>query len=265
MSFLEAAGHRLEYVWIGPPPETAPTIVFLHEGLGSISQWRDFPAAVCTATGCGGLVYNRLGHGASDPLRAPRPVHFMHDEALVALPAVLAASRIHRPVLLGHSDGGSIALIYAGANPGSVRGLVLEAPHVFVEDVSVESIARIRTVYETTDLRSRLARHHGANTDGVFYGWNDVWLRPAFRAWNVEEYLAGIDCPVLVVQGETDEYGSLRQVDAIAAATRGRVETLVLPRCGHAPHIDQRQTVEQAVVRFVRKRLLGAAGDAAAR
>lgn len=225
-----------------------PTLVLLHEGLGSVSTWRDFPDALATRTGCPVLVYSRAGHGASPPPDAPRGVRFMHDEATVVLPALLQQFAIDTPVLVGHSDGGSIALIYAGTRPA--RGLVLLAPHVFVEDCSIESIARMRELYATTDLRARLARHH-ADVDAAFHGWNDVWLNPAFREWNIEEYLRAITCPVLVLQGEDDEYGTRAQVDAIAAQVSGPVDVELLPRCGHAPHRDQREKVLERVAAFV--------------
>ena len=166
MQWVRAAGHRLEYIWIGPPPDQAPTLVFLHEGLGSVSLWRDFPSALADRTACGALVYSRWGHGVSDRLEGPRSVAFMHDEALVTLPEVLAALNVRQPILVGHSDGGSIALIYAGAAAGPLVALVLEAPHVFVEDLSVKSIAQIKDTYEGTDLGARMARHHGDNKIG---------------------------------------------------------------------------------------------------
>lgn len=249
--FVTIAGHKLEYAWIGAPASAAPTIVFLHEGLGCVSLWRDFPAAVAAATGCGALVYSRWGYGASDPLDGPRSVGFMHDEALETLPAVLGALGVHDPILFGHSDGGSIALIYAGAGAGPVRALALEAPHVFVEDVSVASIARMKTLYEAGDLKARFARYHGENTEGAFRGWNDVWLLPEFRHWNIEASLARITCPILVIQGEDDEYGTMKQVDAIARQVRGPVERLRLAGCGHAPHVDQRTAVLDAVTGFI--------------
>jgi pimeloyl-ACP methyl ester carboxylesterase len=255
---LRVRGHRLEYTWIGPSPEVVPTLVFLHEGLGSVSLWRDFPGAVCARTGCSGLVYSRRGHGRSDPIDGPRSVRFMHEEALDELPEILALLGIARPILVGHSDGGSIALIHAGARPTEVRGLVLEAPHVFVEDVSVESIARMRTLYETTDLKTRMSRHHGDNTETMFRGWNDVWRCPEFRAWNLEEDLRRVTCPVLVIQGEGDEYGTRRQVDAVGAGVSGPFESLLLADCGHVPHVDQRALVEDAMVKFVLNEVLGA-------
>jgi pimeloyl-ACP methyl ester carboxylesterase len=251
---LVVGGHRLEVAWHGPPPAAAPTLVFLHEGLGSVSAWRDFPARVASATGLGALVYSRLGYGASDPVTLPRPLTYMHDEALAVLPQVLDVAGIRDCVLFGHSDGGSIALVFAASGlPQSERvlSLVLEAPHVFVEDISVKSIAAARVAYETGDLRSRLARHHGANVEGAFRGWNDAWLDPAFRRWNIEEYLSRVRVPSLVIQGEDDAYGTLAQVDAIARGSAGPVTRLVLPRCGHAPHRDRPEEVVAAVAGFV--------------
>jgi len=246
------AGRRLECVWIGPPPSATPTLVFLHEGLGSVSLWRDFPEALCRQTGCGGLVYSRWGHGNSDGLDRPRPVRFMHDEALVVLPQVIEAFEIQRPILVGHSDGGSIALIYAGSGLGTPMALILEAPHVFVEDLTVNSIAQLSARFETTDLRARLARHHGENVDTLFRDWTDIWLNPAFRTWNIEEYLPGVRSPTLLIQGLQDEYGTRRQVDAIVSAVAGPTETLVLDACGHTPNVDQRALVETAMAQFVR-------------
>ncbi|HEX5870767.1 MAG TPA: alpha/beta hydrolase, partial [Longimicrobium sp.] len=241
----------LECRWIGPGADEAPTIVFLHEGLGSVSTWRDFPDALAAATGCGALVYSRAGYGKSDPVDLPRPVRFMHDEARL-LPDVLAAAGIREAILLGHSDGASIALIAAGTEsiPG-LRALVLEAPHTFAEPCGLESIAKIADVYRTTNLRERLARHHGDNTDVAFWGWNRVWLHPDFRAWNIEDALPGITVPALVVQGEDDEYGSWKQVESIQRHSGGPVETLRVPRCGHAPHAEQRDAVLAAMTRFV--------------
>ena len=184
---VTAAGLRLETRWVGPSPEEAPTLVFLHEGLGSVSMWRDFPDRLARATGCGALIYSRAGYGKSDPAPLPRPVRFMHDEAEI-LREVLAQTQIRESILVGHSDGASIALIYAGSRPAAgLKGLILEAPHVFTESHGLASIARMTEVFRTTDLRDRLSRHHGANVDIAFQGWNDVWLNPDFRAWNVEE------------------------------------------------------------------------------
>ena len=218
-------------------------------------MWRDFPDRLASATGCSALVYSRMGYGASDPVRAPRPVRFMHDEALEVLPAVLESFKLEDVVLFGHSDGASIALIHAGARPGSVRALVLEAPHVFVEPVCIEGITQIAADYETTRLRERLARHHGPNTDSMFRTWTDVWLRPEFRKWNIEECLPAIECPVLVVQGEDDAYGTLGQVDAVVTHVRGPTEPLGLPHCGHSPHSERPDEVLAAAARFIHRTL----------
>lgn len=256
--FLHAGGRRLEYVWHGPPPGEAPTLVFLHEGLGCVSLWRDFPARLAEATGCGALVYSRAGYGRSDPVPLPRPVRFMHDEGLRVLPEVLDAAGVRDAILVGHSDGASIALVHAGSGAADrVRALVLEAPHVFVEDVSVASIAAIGEAYRDTDLRARLARHHGGNVDCAFHGWNGVWLDPEFRAWNIEDCLPRVAVPVLVVQGEADEYGTVAQVEAIRRQAAGPVETVILPGVGHSPHRDAPDATLEAMARFV-GRVVGA-------
>jgi pimeloyl-ACP methyl ester carboxylesterase len=253
LTSFEILGRHLEYRWIGPRPADAPSIVFLHEGLGCLGMWRDFPERVASSTGCGALVYSRMGYGASDPVRGPRPVRFMHDEALDVLPAVLEHFKLEEVVLFGHSDGASIALIHAGARSGSIRALVLEAPHVFVEPVCIEGITRIAADYETTRLRERLARHHGRNTDSMFRTWTDVWLRPEFRQWNIEEYLPAIECPVLVVQGQDDEYGTLEQVAAVMTRVNGPAESLLLEHCAHSPHSERPDEVFEAAARFVKK------------
>jgi pimeloyl-ACP methyl ester carboxylesterase len=256
---MRAGGHRLEYAWYGSPPDKAPTLVFLHEGLGSVSTWREFPARVAQATGCGALVYSRAGYGNSDPVTLPRPKSFMHDEALVTLPDVLDYAAVRHAVLVGHSDGGSIALIYAGGKRDArLCGLVLEAPHVFVEDLSVESIRKAAEYYVDGPLKQALERRHGRNVECAFWGWNRVWLDPEFRSWNIEEYLKGISVPVLVIQGEQDEYGTLRQVEAIERGCKGPVESVILPRCGHSPHRDRPKRTLAAVTSFVRRELLRA-------
>jgi pimeloyl-ACP methyl ester carboxylesterase len=251
-------GHRLETLFYPALDETRSTIVMLHEGLGSVSMWRDFPARVAAATQCGVLAYSRYGHGASDALREPRSVGFMHHEATVALPELLRLLHIEKPVLLGHSDGGSIALIYAAlasaqSDLAQPRALILEAPHVFVEDVTVESIAKVREVYASTDLRSKLARHHN-HVDEMFREWMAIWLDPKFRDWNIEDMLPTVRCPVLVIQGTDDEYGSMAQVAAIRRGVAG-AETLLLPECGHSPHRDQTESTLEAIVGFLDERL----------
>jgi pimeloyl-ACP methyl ester carboxylesterase len=253
LTSFEVLEQHLEYRWIGPRPDVAPTIVFLHEGLGCLATWGDFPDRLASATGCGSLVYSRMGYGASDPVPGLRSVRFMHDEALHVLPAVIERFRLQEVVLLGHSDGASIAIIYGGARLGPIRALVLEAPHVFVEPICIDSITRIARAYETTRLPERLARYHGPNTDSMFKTWIDVWLRPGFRQWNIEEYLPAIRSPVLVVQGEDDEYGTVRQVDAVVTQVSGPAESLVLASCGHSPHTDRPDEVLEAASRFIRQ------------
>lgn len=248
---VTAAGHRLEYYWTRPPASGETALVFLHEGLGSAGLWRDFPAAVATATGQPALVYSRYGYGGSDVLAAKRGVDYMHHEALEVLPALRAELGIDNPILVGHSDGASIALIHAGAGRWPVRALALEAAHVFVEDISIAGIEAARAAYETTDLPQRLARHH-ADADKTFFGWNDIWLDPAFRAWNIENYLGGVACPTLVIQGEDDEYGTPAQVAAIRDQVSGPVETRLLAACRHAPHRDQRGQTLDAIARFIK-------------
>lgn len=248
--FVTVAGKHLETLLIEARDEHSPTIVMLHEGLGSIALWKDFPQRVAERTGCGVLAYSRYGHGNSDRLLEKRPVSFMHHEAQVVLPELLEAFAVKHPILLGHSDGGSIALIYAGTFPTSPRALILEAPHVFVEDLSVESIAAAKVNFQNTDFREKLAKYH-AHVDETFWGWNDIWLDPAFRSWNIEEYLGSIRCPILCIQGEQDEYGTPAQVDAI----RSRVpatQIVMLAGCKHSPHRDQQEKTLTATADFVR-------------
>jgi pimeloyl-ACP methyl ester carboxylesterase len=249
MAFARAAGHRIEYERIDVGAPDRPTLVLLHEGLGSVAMWHDFPGRLAHAIGCNALVYSRWGYGESDPLTAPREVRYMHDEALVALPELLDTLGIERPVLVGHSDGGSIALIHAGAGARPVAAVVTLAAHVLVEDISVASIAAAKAAWETTDLRAKLARYH-ADVDSAFLGWNRIWLRPDFRAWNIEAYLPGIACPVLAIQGEDDEYGTMEQVRRIGAQVTD-ADLLALADCRHSPHRDQPDAVIEAITRFV--------------
>ena len=243
-------------------PRHAPLVVFLHEGLGSAAMWRDFPDRLCAAAGTRGLVWSRPGYGRSTP-RAPGErwaPDFMHRQAHAVLPALLAALGVDAscepPWLLGHSDGGSIALLHAARFTDAVAGAVVMAPHIRVEDVSVASIARARDAYRDTDLRARLARWHD-DPDSAFFGWNDAWLDPAFRAWSIEDELAAIRCPLLAIQGADDEYGTMAQIRGIAARVPG-TELLELERCGHAPHRDRPDAVIDAVAAFVRRHAGGA-------
>lgn len=247
---VEVQGHSLEVQRIANG-ESGPELVFLHEGLGSVSHWRDFPAQVAGATKCRATVYSRYGSGNSDVLTEPRSVRFMHDEGLKVLPDLLSKLKVDRPMLIGHSDGASIAIIYAGAHD-RVRGLVLMAPHVFVEDLSVESIAEARQQFETTDLPEKLARHH-RDARRTFWGWNDIWLRPDFRSWNIEEYLRRITCPILVIQGLQDQYGTMAQVEAIQRQAAGPVDVLAIDNCRHSPQRDQPVQTVQAITKFVHR------------
>ena len=242
---------RLEVQWVGVDRRDAPVVVFLHEGLGSVAMWRDFPAQFCAAHGLRGLVYSRYAYGRSTPRPhdEPFPVDFMHTEAREVLPALLDVLDIERAWLFGHSDGGSIALLAAAAHPTRVQGLVVVAPHCFVEPVSLESIARARDAYRGEGLRERLAKYHD-DVDSAFGGWNGVWLDPAFERWNIEAELDAITCPVLAVQGEADEYGTLEQVRAIQRRLP-KTRLLILPGCGHSPHREQPQALVAQAGAFI--------------
>src|SRR5690349_9650433 len=230
-----------------PGDPALPPVVLLHEGLGSVRLWRDFPAALGEATGARVVAFSRFGHGASDPPPRPRTPAFMHEEAREVLPASFDALGVEGPILVGHSDGASIALIHAASHP--VRAVVAMAPHVFVEEMCIVEIREAKREYETGGLRERMARHH-RDPDAAFYGWNDVWLDPAFRAWSIADLLPAIDAPVLVVQGSEDPYGTLAHADAVAAAASGSVERVVLG-CAHAPHLEAADETFAVVTRFV--------------
>ena len=249
--FLNAGGHRLEYHLIPAHQINRPTLVLLHEGLGSVAMWRDFPSRLAAVTGCRTLVYSRYGYGQSDLLEAPFGTDYMHREGRETLSEVLAALEIESPVLIGHSDGASIALLYAGTGH-SVAGVVVMAPHCFVEDISISSIAAARVAFETTDLPAKLGKYH-RDVNRTFWGWNDIWLHPDFRAWNIEDCLPGIRAPILAIQGEDDEYGTMAQIEAIAAGATAApdVELLKLADCRHSAHKDQTVAVIEAINRFV--------------
>ena len=242
---MKVAGVELETTEIAG---AEPALVFLHEGLGSVALWRDFPAKLAAATGRRALVYSRAGHGFSDIPAQARTPRFMHDEALDVLPELLRVAGIERPVLVGHSDGGSIALIHASAHP--VAGLILLAPHVFVEDLSVTSIEEARTTFETTDLGERMGRYH-RDAERTFRLWNDIWLAPEFRSWNIEDVLADVTAPTLLIQGANDQYGTLAQIEAIEAGVQGRVRRTVLD-CRHAPHLEAPDETLAAAAAFLR-------------
>jgi pimeloyl-ACP methyl ester carboxylesterase len=248
-SWVEIRGQRLEYVRLRVAGETAPTLVFLHEGLGSVALWKDFPRRLAHASGCNALVYSRQGYGLSSPLTGPREPDFMHVEALQVLPAALDAFDIRRPILFGHSDGASIALIHAGSGLRPVRGAILLAPHVMVEEVCLHSIAAARAGLAGSDLGTRLAPYH-TDPEGTFRGWCDIWLDPRFRDWNIEAEVARIRCPLLAIQGYDDEYGTMEQIDRIARLVPD-TEQLRLKDCRHSPHRDQPDAVIAAATRFI--------------
>jgi pimeloyl-ACP methyl ester carboxylesterase len=234
--FLRIGTSDLEYRMIGPAPADAPTIVMLHEGLGSAGLWGDFPSSLQAATGAGVFVYSRAGYGASTPVTLPRPMDYMHIEALDVLPKLLDAIGFRRGLLLGHSDGASIAAIYAGGHQDHrVQGIALIAPHFIIEDVGLASIARIKTAYETTELKAKLARWH-KDVDNAFYGWNSAWLDPTFHNWDISEYLAYIRVPIAILQGVDDEYGTMRQIEIAQEECYCPVDVTEIPGAGHSPH-----------------------------
>jgi pimeloyl-ACP methyl ester carboxylesterase len=253
--FLNLAPHQLEYRMIGPPPETAPTLVLLHEGLGSVGLWGDFPDRLAAATGAGVFAYSRAGYGQSSPVPLPRPLTYMHDEARDVLPPLLDVIGFRRGLLVGHSDGASIAAIYAGSvQDHRVRGLALMAPHFFAEESGIKAIEDARAAYATTDLRQKLARWH-KNPDIAFRGWNEAWLEPDFRKWNLTEELAYIRVPILIVQGADDQYGTVRQIEVAQEECYCPVEVALLPGVGHVPHKQAPDLTLRTVVDFANRLL----------
>lgn len=248
--FLRVGSSDLEYRMIGPAPDEAPTIVMLHEGLGSAGLWGDFPDRLQAATAAGVLVYSRAGYGASSKVDLPRPLDYMQIEALEVLPKLLDGIGFRRGLLLGHSDGASIAAIYAGGTGDHrVRGVALIAPHFVVEDISVTSIAAIKQAYETTELRTKLARWH-SDVDNAFYGWNGAWLDPKFRSWDICEYLAYIRVPVAILQGSDDQYGTLRQIEIAKDECYCPVDATIIPGAGHSPHREAPEATLHAISEF---------------
>lgn len=253
--FLDVAGQSLEYRMIGPHPDRAPTIVMLHEGLGSVGLWGDFPDKLAAARGAGIFVYSRAGYGQSSPAKLPRPLSYMHDEARDILPELLTAIGFKRGLLLGHSDGASIATVYAGSiQDHRIRGLILIAPHFFVEDVSIQSIAVAKTAYAQTDLRAKLARWH-KDPDNAFRGWNDAWLDPKFREWDITPELAYIRVPILIVQGEGDQYGTVKQIEAAREECYCPVEVALLAGAKHSPQREAPDAALKTVSEFANRLL----------
>ena len=251
---IEVDGKALEYVLHSSGDPSSPTLIFLHEGLGCLTLWRDFPEQVAAATGCNALVYSRFGYGNSATCDLPRPTNYMHIEALSILPQLIERLDIQKHIVVGHSDGGSIALIYAGGvRPKNLLGVITEAAHVFNESLSVQSISATREPYEQGNLRAKLKKYHGENVDCTFWGWFDVWLSADFWHWNIESFLPAIDVPVLVIQGKDDQYGTLAQVEAIMKGIGVSAETALFPNCAHTPHREQKALTFAAMQTFIHK------------
>src|SRR5471032_3176313 len=250
--FLRIGASDLEYRMIGPAPEQAPTIVMLHEGLGSAGLWGDFPEKLQAATGAGVLVYSRAGYGASTPAKLPRPLDYMHIEALEVLPKLLDRIGFRRGLLLGHSDGASIAAIYAGAHQDHrVQGVAMIAPHFVVEEMGIAAIAETSKAYEAGGLRAKLARWH-RDADNTFHGWNGAWLDPKFRNWDISEYLAYIRVPVAILQGADDQYGTIRQIEIAQEECYCPVDVTVIPGAGHSPHREAPEALLCSITEFVK-------------
>lgn len=251
--FLNLSAGRLEYQRFHSSKSDRLTLVLLHEGLGCVDLWKEFPAQLSTKTDCDVIAYSRFGYGRSDPIAVPRPLTYMHDEALKHLGPILDDLAVKRCVLIGHSDGASIAAIYAGGvKDDRVNALVLMAPHFFNEEVCVASIQKAKTTYEHEGLRERLKFYHGENVDCAFWGWNSAWLDPDFMQWNIEEYLPSIRVPTLAIQGEEDEYGSIEQIECLQKKSGGPVNTLMLQDCKHSPFRDQTDKTINAIVNFLK-------------
>ena len=254
-SYIVAAGHRLRARKLTHPDSggegSRPTLVFLHEGLGSIEMWHDFPAILAEATACDCLLYDRWGHGRSDPLDVERTIRYVHEEALNSLPEVLNHFHVDDAILIGHSDGGSIALIFAAEYPETVRGIITEAAHVFVEEITLQGIREAVDIYKNTHLKKKLAGYHGDNTEKIFRAWYETWLQPEFKSWDIQDCLPKIKCPVLVIQGEDDQYGTAAQVEAISKQVTGQSKPLLIPNCAHTPHKEARDRVTQEMTEFI--------------
>lgn len=253
VQFIEVAGKKLEAACFGPAPQVAPTIVLLHEGLGSLAQWKEFPALLAETTGLGVFAWSRASYGGSDPVELPRPVDYMTQEALQSLPGVLNAIGFERGMLLGHSDGASIASVYAGSViDHRVRGLIVMAPHYFTEPLALAAIREIKNAYLTTQMRSRLGKYH-KNVDNAFYGWNDAWLHPDFVDWNIADCIDYFRVPVLAIQGEEDQYGTVAQITEIEQRCYSPVEVCLIPECRHSPHADKPGETLSSIASFCRR------------
>jgi pimeloyl-ACP methyl ester carboxylesterase len=255
--YVSAAGCQLRVKIIEPEPRSLfmdrPTLVFLHEGLGCIEMWRDFPETLCEVVGCFGLVYDRKGYGQSEKFEGPWPVDYLRTESLLYLPALLNECSIDNAVLVGHSDGGTIALITAASHCNPVRGIITEAAHIFVEEITIEGIHKAVEAFKTTALKEKLFRYHKENTETIFSRWADRWLSSEFHNWNIREDLPKIACPALLLQGEDDEYGSRAQIEGIVSQVSGPVRFKLIPDCGHIPHFQAKDTVLTEMMRFIKE------------
>ena len=253
--YIVPAGRRLRVRKLTHPNSdgvgSRPTLVFLHEGLGSIEMWHDFPAILAETTACDCLIYDRWGHGRSDALDVQRTLHYVHHEALDSLPEVLNHSNVDDAILIGHSDGGTIDLIFAAEYPEILRGIITEAAHVFVEEITLEGIREALDIYNNTDLKQKLARYHGDNTEKIFRAWYETWLQPGFKSWDIQDCLPKIKCPVLVIQGEDDQYGTAAQVEAITNQVTGPSKPLLIPNCAHIPHREAKDRVIKEMTEFI--------------
>lgn len=249
-NLLDVGGTSVEYLALGEA--NSRDIVLLHEGLGCLELWRDFPQSLATATGNRVVAYSRTGYGNSDPIKLPRPLDHMEREALDFLPSFFQCLALEQPILLGHSDGATIALEFAAAFPEAVSAVILMAPHVFVEQVSLDAINAANDAYANGDLREKLKRYHGANVDSAFRGWCDTWLDPNFRTWDMRPRLSNIKVPILQLQGINDEYGTVLQIQSINVNSGGPVTSVMLPNCGHAPHLDKADETLAEIVKFIK-------------
>ncbi len=236
-----------------PHGENHPVLVFLHEGLGCIDMWRDFPEELVMATGCDALLYDRFGHGYSARLNHVRTVRYLEDEALLILPEVLDICSVDNSILIGHSDGGSIALIFSSEHPVKVKDLITEAAHVFVEEITIKGIEKTVHLYNSSNLKKKLTRYHGEKTEALFNAWANIWLSDDFLSWNIESYLARVICPSLIIQGRNDEYGTIRQVNAITSLLSGNTEPYIVPGCGHSPHSQSKEMVLEKMIQFINR------------
>lgn len=252
---VQAAGCQLRVKRIEPESGThlkdRSTLVFLHEGLGCIEIWRDFPETLCESLGYSGLVYDRRGYGGSEMFEGPWPVNYLEMESLIYLPAVLKECNIDNSVLIGHSDGGTIALIAAASHSNLVSGIITEAAHIFVEQITIQGIRSAVEAFETTSLKKKFARYHKEHTETIFYRWAKRWLSPEFQNWNIQDILPKINCPALILQGIDDEYGTTAQVMGIAGRVSGPVDVKLIPDCGHIPHFQAKDTVLSEMTRFI--------------